>query len=634
MPAVPAESAPVSHLTAVQTSHLKSPVLVMLASADGLTGVAWSAAEALRQALDEHRPRIARLDALDRCLARLPAVMPEPRALDPLVDELLTVVEPMLRGPRHREMQIRRVTDRIGIEWPLVHTPGWDADSPAGLTELLGHQGTDMLQSAMAPIMKPCWDEPLEQQLHDTEEAAALIRMLGLQVRVTLDTALGRSVQPRLNACARALGLWAAVERRLPTLPTRPGGPAALYGLDALDQHEGDTEATTASATARQALHQACKTARQQAARQVAGHTDIVAALQPAPPAAQPGSTALTWPRSSMADAAIVVARDTSVAASAQALAAHEAVLAEHFAPRARETLRQHTQWVVIDAPIPDIGNKDDRLLLVSYEGLRMPLPLALLPEVVELEARIAQLHAEFPWATRAIEVVAGEMLARRRLGAVSFAWAPILLVGPPGTGKTRLARRLAEIMGLAFLPLDIGGSSDSRLLTGTSRGWANGEPSPILRALRDQRRAQLLVLLDEVDKCSSRTGNAVSIQAALLGLLEPESSRRWIDGYLQVPCDLSKLLFVATANRLGTINAALMSRLQPVLVPTPKRQHYPMIVQQVVRDVASDWGLPPDVMPALDVTGLARAAGSVRELVRLVRQEIVREVCVASAPH
>lgn len=335
-----------------------------------------------------------------------------------------------------------------------------------------------------------------------------------------------------------------------------------------------------------------------------------------------------------MADAAIVVARDTSVAASAQALAAHEAVLAERFAPRARETLRQHTQWVVIDAPIPDIGNKDDRLLLVSYEGLRMPLPLALLPEVVELEARIAQLHAEFPWATRAIEVVAGEMLARRRLGAVSFAWAPLLLVGPPGTGKTRLARRLAEIMGLAFLPLDIGGSSDSRLLTGTSRGWANGEPSPILRALRDRRRAQLLVLLDEVDKCSSRTGNAVSIQAALLGLLEPESSRRWIDGYLQVPCDLSKLLFVATANRLGTINTALMSRLQPVLVPTPERQHYPMIVQQVVRDVASDWGLPPDVMPALDVTGLARAAGSVRELVQRVRREIVREVCVASTPH
>jgi ATP-dependent Lon protease len=145
---------------------------------------------------------------------------------------------------------------------------------------------------------------------------------------------------------------------------------------------------------------------------------------------------------------------------------------------------------------------------------------------------------------------------------------------------------------------------------------------------------AQILVLLDEVDKCSHHTANVAPIQAALLGLLEPESSRNWIDSYLQVPCDLSKLLFVATANRLGTIDAALMSRLQPVLVPTPERRHYPAIIEQVVRDVASDWGLPQEVMPELDVSGIARAAGSVRELLRLVRREIVREVSSTGARH
>ncbi|WP_442777115.1 AAA family ATPase, partial [Sphaerotilus montanus] len=320
-------------------------------------------------------------------------------------------------------------------------------------------------------------------------------------------------------------------------------------------------------------------------------------------------------------------------------LPAHSAqVVLAALTPAALEALRPHSRWQVIREPIPEMRDKDDRLTLASYEGLRVPLPMVLLPEVAELQARITQLHGEFPWASRAIEVAAGEMLARRRLGAVSFAWAPILLVGPPGTGKTRLARRLAEVMGLAFLPLGVGGSSDSRLLTGTSRGWASGEPSPIVHTLRDRRLAQILVLLDEVDKCSThgstRTVNSAPMQAALLGLLEPESSRNWIDGYLQVPCDLSKLLFVATANRLGTIEAALMSRLQPVLVPTPERQHYPVIVQQVVRDVASDWGLPVEVMPALDVSGLARAAGSVRELVRLVRREIVREVSVSGSPH
>lgn len=622
---------------------LQSPVLIMLASADGLTGAALSAAEALRPALDERLARLDRLDALDRCLDWLPVVMPEPRALEHLSHELLRAVAPALQGPRHRELQLRSSAVQIGIAWSHLRTGAWDTGHPAGLTERLGVQQADWLRNEMASVMHLCWREPLDEQLHDTEEAAALIRLLRLYVLLNLDTSLGRSAQPMLNACARALGLWAEVEQRLPQLPTRPGRstghPVGLYAV------HGDTNQDEASGaaqpqdpdTAHQALLQDSRQARQQATRQVAGHTDIIAAVQPASTPSSPGSFPAV-PRSLAGEVALTAAREASVAASKSALAAHEAVLAERFTPAALEALRPHSRWQVIREPIPEMRDKDDRLTLASYEGLRVPLPLVLLPEVAELQARITQLHGEFPWATRAIEVAAGEMLARRRLGAVSFAWAPILLVGPPGTGKTRLARRLAEVMGLVFLPLGVGGSSDSRLLTGTSRGWASGEPSPIVRALRDRRLAQILVLLDEVDKCSThgstRTVNAAPMQAALLGLLEPESSRNWIDGYLQVPCDLSKLLFVATANRLGTIEAALMSRLQPVLVPTPERQHYPVIVQQVVRDVANDWGLPVEVMPTLDVSGMARAAGSVRELVRLVRREIVREVSVSGAPH
>jgi len=606
-------------------------------------------------------------------------VMPESRALERLGEELLATVETALQGPRHRELQLKSSVAQMGIKWRDLRSEGWDTDNPTGLTEWLGTQEADWLRQAVVPLMRLCWREPLDEQLHDTEEAAALIRLLRLYVLLHLDTSLDHPAQPMLNACAGVLGLWAEVEQRLPQLPTRPGGPAALYATHGdADQDAQDAQGEASGATqppdpaaALQALLQDSRQARQQATRQVAGHTDIITAAQrsaasssasssassdaspsPSPnaPASTPASTPPSVspsapppvPKSQAAEAAITAAREASIAASKSALAAHEAALAERYAPAALEALRPHTRWQVISESIPEMRDKDDRLTLASYEGLRVPLPLVLLPAVAELEARITQLHGEFPWASRAIEVAAGEMLARRRLGAVSFAWAPILLVGPPGTGKTRLARRLAEVMGLAFLPLGVGGSSDSRLLTGTSRGWASGDPSPIVRTLRDRRLAQILVLLDEVDKCSSRsssgisthTVNAAPIQATLLGLLEPESSRNWIDSYLQVPCDLSKLLYVATANRLGTIEAALMSRLQPVLVPTPERQHYPMIIAQVVRDVASDWGLPVEVMPALDVSGLARAAGSVRELVRLVRREIVREVSVSGAPH
>jgi hypothetical protein len=651
-------------LPAAPACRLRSPVLIMLASAEGLTGAALSAAEALRLALDERHARLDRLDALDRCLDWLPVVMPESRALERLGEELLAAVEPALQGPRHRELQLKSSVAQMGIQWRDLRSEGWDTDNPTGLTERLGEQEADWLRQAVVPLMRLCWREPLDEQLHDTEEAAALIRLLRLYVLLHLDTSLDHPAQPMLNACAGVLGLWAEVEQRLPQLPTRPGGPAALYTThgdadqNAQDEVSGAAQPPDPDA-ALQALLQDSRQARQQATRQVAGHTDIITAAQrsaasssasssassdaspsPSPnaPASAPASTPPPVPKSQATEAAITAAREASIAASKSALAAHEAALAERYAPAALEALRPHTRWQVISESIPEMRDKDDRLTLASYEGLRVPLPLVLLPTVAELEARITQLHEEFPWATRAIEVAAGEMLARRRLGAVSFAWAPILLVGPPGTGKTRLARRLAEVMGLAFLPLGVGGSSDSRLLTGTSRGWASGDPSPIVRTLRDRRLAQILVLLDEVDKCSTRssthTVNTAPIQAILLGLLEPESSRNWIDSYLQVPCDLSKLLYVATANRLGTIEAALMSRLQPVLVPTPERQHYPMIIAQVVRDVASDWGLPVEVMPALEVSGLARAAGSVRELVRLVRREIVREVSVSGAPH
>jgi hypothetical protein len=643
-------------LPAAPACRLRSPVLIMLASAEGLTGAALSAAEALRLALDERHARLDRLDALDLCLDWMPVVMPESRALERLGEELLAAVETALQGPRHRELQLKSSVAQMGIKWRDLRSEGWDTDNPTGLTERLGDREADWLRQEVVSLMKWSWREPLDEQLHDTEEAAALIRLLRLYVLLNIDMSLDRTAQPMLNACARALGLWAEVEQRLPQLPTRPGGPAALYAThgdadqDAQDEVSGAAQPPDPDA-ALQALLQDSRQARQQATRQVAGHTDIITAAQrsaasssassdasPSPSPSTPPSVSPSAPppvpKSLAAEAAITAAREASIAASKSALAAHEAALAERYAPAALEALRPHTRWQVISESIPEMREKDDRLTLASYEGLRVPLPLVLLPTVAELEARITQLHGEFPWASRAIEVAAGEMLARRRLGAVSFAWAPILLVGPPGTGKTRLARRLAEVMGLAFLPLGVGGSSDSRLLTGTSRGWASGDPSPIVRTLRDRRLAQILVLLDEVDKCSTRTVNAAPIQATLLGLLEPESSRNWIDSYLQVPCDLSKLLYVATANRLGTIEAALMSRLQPVLVPTPERQHYPMIIAQVVRDVASDWGLPVEVMPTLDVSGLARAAGSVRELVRLVRREIVREVSVSGAPH
>jgi len=603
-------------------SALYSPVLLMLASATGMTGTALDAARALRLALDAQVPRITRLDALGDFLDGLPAVIAEPQAVDNLAREVLAAAEPGLQGPRLTEFQLQCAARHRDLDWSWLRGGDWDTKSPGGPART-SRALTEWLSVDLTPALQPFWREPLERQLHDTEEAAAMIRLLRLYVLLTLATPSGSPPQTTLNDCARALGLWKAVEKRLSSvLPTRPGGPAPLYGVD--DAALPDTPEPEDTSEAREALLDASLVARHHALNLAAGHADIRQAVQP--PLSGPTATA-SKPMSSLTEATITAAADAARSAAADALFAHEEALAERFPLQPLDVLVAHTTCQLIAEPIPAMSNREDRLMLAAYEGLRYSLPLALLPEVAELEERLTQLHTEFPWATRAIEAVAGELRARRRLGAVSVAWAPVLLVG--------LARRLAEVVGLPFLPLGVGGSTDSRMLTGTSRGWASGEPSPILRLLRDRCSAQAVVLLDELDKShQGRASNAAPVQAALLGLLEPESSRRWIDSYLQVPCDLSKLLYIATANRLGTIDSALLSRLRPVLVPTPERRHYPGIVEQVVRDIADDWGLPHAVMPALDVSGISRAAGSVRELVRLVRQEIVREVASTGAPH
>ena len=601
---------------------LNAPVLVMLASAAGLTGAAREAARALRWALDEQVPRIACLDALGDFLDRLPAVIAEPQAVGNLSREVLTAVAPRLKGARLTEFQLQCAARARDLDWSWLR--GGDAAFPSGLARTDRGLG-EWLSADLTPALEPFWREPLKRQLHDTEEAAAMIRLLRLYVLLTLAFSSRIPTRTILNDCARALGLWKCVERRLSgTLPTRPGGPAPLYATESED-----------TPSPQEALRHASLVARHQTLNLVAGYADIWRAVQPPPWSSPGGMGTASKPMSSLSEATITAAAHAARGAAADALAVHEQTLAARFPLQPLGVLVAHTTCQLIAEPIPTISNREDRLMLASYEGLCLPLPLALLPAVAELEERLAQLHAEFPWATRAIEAVAGELRARRRLGAVSVAWAPVLLVGPPGTGKTRLARRLAEVVNLPFLPLGVGGSTDSRMLTGTSRGWASGEPSPILRLLRDRCRAQAVVLLDELDKChAGHTSHAAPVPVTLLGLLEPESSRRWIDSYLQVPCDLSRLLYIATANRLGTIDPALLSRLQPVLVPTPERSHYPGIVEQVVRDVAADWGLPSAAMPALDVSAITRAAGSVRELVRLVRQEIVREVVATGASH
>jgi hypothetical protein len=283
--------------------------------------------------------------------------------------------------------------------------------------------------------------------------------------------------------------------------------------------------------------------------------------------------------------------------------------------PTAPET--DDRMHVVVRDPFPTTGDRDEKQTLQAFERLREPRPLALLPGIEVLDESRAQLLKEFPWAASAIDTIFFELRARRLMGGLVLGFRPLLLRGPAGSGKTRLARRLGEVLGVATHTLNAAGMADSSSITGTARGWSTGQPSPLLRALLGES-ATALVVLDEIDKAADLTRNSPPVQSALLPLLDREEARRWRDNYLQVECDLSCLIWVLTCNDVTWMSAALRSRLNIIDMRRPSRSELYSVVDCAVMDLEAEWRLPPGVLKGMPISALLpRRLSSLRDLQR-----------------
>lgn len=212
-----------------------------------------------------------------------------------------------------------------------------------------------------------------------------------------------------------------------------------------------------------------------------------------------------------------------------------------------------------------------------------------------------------------------------------------LCLAGPPGVGKTSLARSVAEATGRPFVRIALGGVRDEAEIRGHRRTYVGALPGRILSGLRKAEARNPVMLLDEIDKMGASFGGG-SPESALLEVLDPEQHNVFTDHYLEQSFDLSEVLFICTANDLGQLSAPLRDRLEIVEISGYTRQEKAQIARKHLLPrqlTAHGVGPSEDLGPALEIEDAAlesiidsytREAG-----VRQLERELIR-LCRAAA--
>lgn len=182
-----------------------------------------------------------------------------------------------------------------------------------------------------------------------------------------------------------------------------------------------------------------------------------------------------------------------------------------------------------------------------------------------------ATLHAESPWMRDVSTWIMTQMLQHITSGDYGLALPPVILAGPPGVGKSHYARALARLASVPVRMIDIGGGSAGFRISGTEKGWGSAQPGIPVETVLATEVANPIMVVDEIDKAGttySTKGTSSSITTSMLQLLEHGTAKHFECAFHRLPFDLSRVVWIMTANEIERVPAPLRDRSRVFILP------------------------------------------------------------------